>query len=140
MERTAKTPSGNPRFAVLRTIAAALGGLLFGYDTAVISGAIGFLRTYFDLDATQTGWAASSALVGCIIGAAAAGEISDRLGRRMALLVSAVLYFVSAVWSALPASLTVFAIARIIGGIGVGIASIVSPLYIAEISPAPMRG
>jgi MFS transporter, SP family, xylose:H+ symportor len=131
---------GDPRFAVLLTIAAALGGLLFGYDTAVISGAIGFLRTHFGLDAAQTGWAASSALVGCIVGAAAAGEISDRLGRRMALLLAAVLYFVSAVWSALPASLTEFAIARIIGGVGVGIASIVSPLYIAEISPASMRG
>jgi MFS family permease len=131
---------GDPRFAVLLTIAAALGGLLFGYDTAVISGAIGFLRTHFGLDAAQTGWAASSALVGCIVGAAGAGEISDRLGRRMALLLAAILYFVSAVWSALPASLTEFAIARILGGVGVGIASIVSPLYIAEISPASMRG
>ncbi len=131
---------GDPRFAVLLTIAAALGGLLFGYDTAVISGAIGFLRTHFGLDAAQTGWAASSALVGCIVGAAGAGEISDRLGRKMALLLAAVLYFVSAVWSALPASLTEFAIARILGGVGVGIASIVSPLYIAEISPASMRG
>jgi len=131
---------GDHRFAVLLTIAAALGGLLFGYDTAVISGAIGFLRTSFGLDAAQTGWAASSALVGCIAGAAAAGEISDRFGRRMALLVAAVLYFISAVWSALPASLTEFAVARIIGGVGVGIASIVSPLYIAEIAPAAMRG
>jgi SP family xylose:H+ symportor-like MFS transporter len=140
-DRSARSArEGDPRFSVLLTIAAALGGLLFGYDTAVISGAIGFLRTHFGLDAAQTGWAASSALVGCIIGAAAAGEISDRLGRRMALLLAAVLYFVSAVWSALPASLTEFAIARIIGGVGVGIASIVSPLYIAEISPASMRG
>ena len=138
--RSGAGPVEGRRFAVQLTVVAALGGLLFGYDTAVISGAIGFLRSHFVLDAAQTGWAASSALVGCIIGAAGAGELSDRLGRKMALLAAAVLYFVSAVWSALPSSLTEFAIARIIGGVGVGIASIVSPLYIAEISPAAMRG
>jgi len=132
--------TGNIRYAITLTIVAAAGGLLFGYDTAVISGAIGFLRSYFGLDAAQTGWAASSALVGCILGAAVAGEISDRQGRKAALIVSAILYFVSAVWSGLPSTLTEFAIARMIGGVGVGIASIVSPLYIAEIAPARLRG
>jgi sugar porter (SP) family MFS transporter len=132
--------SPTPRIVLLSSLVAALGGLLFGYDTAVISGAIGFLRTHFVLDPAETGWAASSALVGCIAGAAAAGAISDRFGRKRALMLAAVLYFISAVWSAIPASVTEFVIARIIGGIGVGMASLLSPLYIAEISPAAIRG
>jgi SP family xylose:H+ symportor-like MFS transporter len=119
---------------------AALGGLLFGYDTAVISGAIGFLRSKFQLNAAQMGWAASSALVGCIVGCAFAGVLADKIGRKKVLIISAVLFAVSAIGSALPESLWQFIVFRMIGGFGVGTASMLSPLYIAEISPAKIRG
>jgi sugar porter (SP) family MFS transporter len=122
------------------SIVATLGGLLFGYDTAVISGAIGFLRTHFQLDTVQMGWAASSALVGCIAGAAAAGMLSDRFGRKTMLVASAVLFAVSGIGCALPRTIFEFNVFRIIGGIGVGFASMLSPLYIAEVAPARMRG
>jgi SP family xylose:H+ symportor-like MFS transporter len=137
--------SGNARegsalYVAMLSAVAALGGLLFGYDTAVIAGAIGFLRSHFSLDAAATGWAASCALLGCLIGAGLAGSAADRLGRKKALLLAAVLYTVSGVWSALPATITEFSFARILGGIGIGTASVVCPLYIAEISPAERRG
>jgi sugar porter (SP) family MFS transporter len=137
LEKGAEGPS--LYVAVLSSVAA-LGGLLFGYDTAVIAGAIGFLRTHFSLDAAATGWAASCALLGCFAGAGIAGFIADRLGRKKALLIAAVLYTVSGVWSALPATITAFSMARILGGIGIGTASVVCPLYIAEIAPASRRG
>jgi SP family xylose:H+ symportor-like MFS transporter len=127
-------------YATFLSSVAALGGLLFGYDTAVIAGAIGFLRTHFGLNAAETGFAASSALIGCILGAATAGSLSDRFGRKRILLLSALLFTVSAIWSAIPATLTEFNVARIIGGFGVGMASMLSPLYIAEIAPAEIRG
>ena len=128
------------QYASLLSTVAALGGLLFGYDTAVVAGAIGFLRDHFTLDATETGFAASSALLGCIVGAAGAGTLSDRFGRKRALILSALFFTASAIWSAIPTSLTEFNIARIIGGVGVGMASMLSPLYIAEIAPAGIRG
>lgn len=131
---------GSTAYVVLLTLVAALGGLLFGYDTGVISGAIGFLTTRFDLNADLEGWAVSSALVGCIIGACFAGVLSDAIGRKRVLLLSAVLFTVSAIGSAIPRNLTEFALARIIGGVGVGAASMLSPLYIAEIAPARIRG
>jgi sugar porter (SP) family MFS transporter len=139
---TASVPGGKQGawYAWMLSMVAALGGLLFGYDTAVISGAIGYLRQFFDLSAAETGWAASSALVGCIGGAAVAGELSDRFGRKRALQLSAALFTVSAVWSAIPANLTEFSVARMVGGVGVGMASLLSPLYIAEIAPAAIRG
>lgn len=121
-------------------LVATLGGLLFGYDTAVISGAIGFLSERFGLDSTATGWAASSALVGCIVGVALAGEVADRLGRKRALVLAAILFLVSAVGTALPRTFAEFVVFRIIGGVGVGIASMTSPMYIAEVSPARIRG
>ncbi len=130
----------NTNFVIRVCLVAALGGLLFGYDTAVISGAIGFLRTKFDLDATQMGWAASSALVGCILGCIFAGVLSDWMGRKKTLILAAILFTISAVGSAVPRSFTEFIIFRMIGGIGVGSASMLSPLYIAEISPATIRG
>lgn len=133
--------SGN-RFGYVSfvSIVAALGGFLFGYDTAVISGAIGSLRTYFELDATEMGWAAASGLLGCILGASGAGVGSDRYGRKKMLVLSAIFFAASAIWTALPANFTQFALARMIGGIGVGIASMVSPMYIAEVAPANIRG
>lgn len=130
----------NMSYVVGITFVATLGGLLFGYDTAVISGAVGSLRTYFDLTAAETGWAASSALIGCVIGAIAAGIVADKVGRKSGLLIAAFLFTVSAIGSATPDSFTVFIFYRIIGGIGVGIASMLSPMYIAEIAPAHLRG
>jgi len=122
------------------TLVAALGGLLFGYDTAVIAGAIGSIQEYFSLSNTEMGWAASSALVGSFLGAAMAGYISLTLGRKKTLLISAVLFGISAVGTALPESLTELVIYRIIGGMGVGIASMVSPMFIAELAPPAIRG
>jgi len=139
-EKRGSNGGGSRAYVYQLAAVAALGGLLFGYDTAVISGAIGFLATRFDLGAVWKGWAASSALVGCIIGAATAGVISDRLGRKTALLLSAVLFLVSAIGTALPRTLLEFILFRILGGIGVGIAAMLSPLYIAEVAPAAIRG
>jgi len=119
---------------------AAVGGLLFGYDTAVISGTIGFLQTRFELSAWAKGWAASAALVGCIFGAAMAGTLSDRFGRKRMLVVSAILFAVSAVGSAIPRNLTELVLARMVGGLGVGAASMLSPMYISEVAPAQIRG
>ena len=116
---------------------AALGGLLFGYDTGVINGAIGPLKAHFQLDPRQEGWAMGCALLGCALGAIGAGPISDRFGRKKVLILSAVLFFVSAVGTALPRTLTVFILFRILGGLGVGAASMISPMYIAEITPGP---
>ena len=142
------------------TMIAALGGLLFGYDTAVISGAVGAIDANFidprGLSETAagslSGWTISCALLGCVIGAALAGPLSAKLGRKGGLLVAAVLFFVSAIGSAFPefglgkvgemgpAALTPFILYRILGGVGVGIASMLSPLYIAEIAPPAQRG
>ncbi|MBN2138336.1 MAG: sugar porter family MFS transporter [Sedimentisphaerales bacterium] len=133
--------TGSLSYVVMISIVAALGGLLFGYDTGVIAGGIGFLQRHFELDpAGQKGWAAASALVGCVIGVSVAGLMSDWLGRKKVLIFSAILFLVSAVGSALPESIRQFIIYRIIGGVGVGAASITSPMYIAEISPARIRG
>ena len=119
---------------------AALGGLLFGYDTAVISGAIGSIKTKFGLSPALEGWAASSAIWGCVMGVAAAGFLADRFGRKKVLLGSAVLFAVSAIASAIPQTLTQFVLARMLGGLGIGAASMISPLYISEVAPAENRG
>jgi sugar porter (SP) family MFS transporter len=131
---------GSTVYIWLVCIVAALGGLLFGYDTAVISGAIGFLQKRFELDPKWTGWAASSALLGCIAGVALAGLLSDWLGRKKTLIFAAILFLISGIGTAVPRNLAEFVIFRIIGGVGVGAASITSPMYIAEISPARIRG
>ncbi len=131
---------GSALYVGLVCVVAALGGLLFGYDTGVINGAIGPLKAHFTLDAKWAGWATGCALLGCAIGAGAAGALSDRFGRKKVLILSAVLFFISAVGTAIPRSIAAFIIYRILGGIGVGAASISSPMYIAEISPARIRG
>jgi len=129
------------RYLVIVALVAAIGGLLFGYDTAVINGANVFLRAHFDIaDDAVYGWVCSSALVGCILGAAVAGFLGDSVGRRRSLLICAILYTVSAVGSALATGVSEFVIYRIVGGVGVGAASMLSPIYIAEISPAFLRG
>jgi sugar porter (SP) family MFS transporter len=127
-------------YLILVTMVAALGGLLFGYDTAVIAGAIGFLQAHFALSAAASGWAASSALAGCVLGAALAGVAGDHVGRRMVLLLSAAFFLISAIGSALAPNLAIFVLFRIIAGVGIGAASMTSPLYIAEIAPASWRG
>lgn len=128
------------RYVYFITAVAALGGLLFGYDTAVIAGAIGSIEAKFQLTPALTGWAASSAIWGCVFGAMFAGFLSDRLGRKKVLLVTAVLFAISAIGSALPNNLTQFVLARFIGGVGVGAASMLSPMYISELAPADKRG
>ena len=134
------TMKANMKYVYLVTTVAALGGLLFGYDTAVIAGAIGFLQSKFELSSAMTGWAASSAIWGCLFGAMFAGYASDKLGRKKVLLATAILFSLSAIGSALPNNLTQFVTARFIGGLGVGAASMLSPLYISEIAPAKLRG
>jgi SP family arabinose:H+ symporter-like MFS transporter len=131
---------GSRAYLLLLTGVAALGGLLFGYDTAVISGAVGFLQRHFHLSAGLTGWAASSVLVGAMIGAAAGGPLSDRIGRRPVLLLCAVLFAISGVLTALAASLDQYILMRLLGGIAIGAISVVSPLYIAETAPERVRG
>jgi len=122
-------------FVMLVTCVAAMGGLLFGYDTAVISGAIGFVQSHFVLNAAETGWAASCALVGCIAGSALAGTISNRFGRRLLLVVAALLFLASAIGTAVAPGFSWFIVFRMIGGAGIGAASMASPLYIAEMAP-----
>ena len=131
---------GSFAYVVFATAVSALGGLLFGYDTAVIAGAIGYLETHFELNPVHVGWAGASAIVGCIPGSLFAGFLSDRFGRKRVLLLSAVLYTVSAVWSAMPRTFAEFLVARFIGGVGIGVSSMVCPTYIAEIAPERRRG
>lgn len=119
---------------------AAISGMLFGYDTAVINGALVFLREQFRLSDFQTEIAAGSLLAGCIVGASAAGTLSDRFGRKRMLLVAAVLFCVSSLGTALPRDLVEFVIARFIAGTAIGVASVLAPMYIAEVSPAAIRG
>nr|MBD3622624.1 sugar porter family MFS transporter [Sunxiuqinia sp.] len=127
-------------YVVLISVVAALGGLLFGFDTAVISGTINFIQPYFGLSEAALGWTVSSLLFGCIGGVMLAGKAGDRYGRKKVLMAAALLFFVSAVASAAAQSLTVFVVARVLGGLAVGVASILSPMYIAELAPAKYRG
>lgn len=122
------------------TIVAALGGLLFGYDTAVVAGAIGFIEEKFNLSPAMKGWAASCALVGCMAGAMLSGGLSDRLGRKKVLMISAFAFAISSVGIMIPSGISTFIFFRFIGGVGIGIASILSPMYISEIAPANIRG
>jgi len=135
-----KNESASRRYLFGVCLVATLGGLLFGYDTAVISGAIGFMVKHFTLTPAMEGWAAGSALVGCVLGAAVAGTISDRFGRRTMLILSAIMFLVSAIGTAVPRTLTEFIFYRALGGVGVGAAAMTGPMYIAEIAPARLRG
>jgi SP family arabinose:H+ symporter-like MFS transporter len=117
-----------------------LGGLLFGYDNIVISGAIGFLSQLFHLDAAGVGWAAGCALVGCIAGCAAAGSVADYLGKKKGLALCALCFVLSSVGILFAANLHQFVLWRLIGGVGIGAASVLSPNYIAEIAPTRVRG
>lgn len=123
------------------SLVAALGGLLFGYDWVVIGGAKPFFERYFNLDSESLkGWANSCALIGCLCGALAAGALSDRFGRKRLLVLAAVLFAVTSLGNALAQSFTLFVGWRMLGGAAIGLASGLSPLYIAEVAPASMRG
>lgn len=135
-----KTPGGSVRYLYLPAAIAAIGGLLFGFDTAVINGAIVFLKRQFALTDSQTEIGASSLLLGCVFGASVAAFTSDRFGRKRVLLAAAALFTASSIATALPRNLTQFVIARLVCGLAIGLASTLSPLYIAEISPARIRG
>src|SRR3954470_24125591 len=119
---------------------AALGGLLFGYDSAVINGAVSAIGDHYRVGATSLGFTVSSALLGAAVGAIAAGRTADCFGRLTAMRVAAVLFLISALGTGLVDSLTWLIVFRVIGGVGVGMASVVAPAYIAEIAPARARG
>lgn len=130
----------NKRYLGLITLVASLGGLLFGFDMAVISGVLPFVEKKFDLTAFYEGLFVSSALVGCIIGVSFSGSLSDKIGRKKMLILSAILFLISAIGCSVVHSLDLLIAARLVGGLGVGVASIVVPLYISEIAPAAIRG
>jgi sugar porter (SP) family MFS transporter len=136
----AEASKKNKSSITLISFVAALGGLLFGFDTAIISGTIPYITSYFSLDEYMLGWAVSSILIGCAIGAMAAGVVADKYGRRFTLLVCAILFAVSGIGASLTNQLYAFVLFRLIGGLGVGAAAMVSPMYIAEIAPANLRG
>jgi sugar porter (SP) family MFS transporter len=125
---------------ILYTFVAALGGFLFGFDTAVINGALPFFREFFQLDKVMEGWAMSSAIFGCIVGAIAIGKPADIYGRRFMLKVMAAFFLVSAIGTGLSNQIGTFIFYRILGGIAVGGSSVLSPMYISEIAPAKYRG
>ena len=120
--------------------AVALGGLLFGFDTAVISGAISFVKTQFSLDTVSEGWLVSSGLLGSIIGVFTTGIISDRIGRKKTIIIAAIMFFISGFGCGFAPSFALLVTSRMIGGIGVGMASVISPMYISEFAPAAKRG
>lgn len=134
----------NKKFLFLITIVSALGGLLLGYDTGVINGSQYYFSQYFTLTPTLKGWVVGSALIGCFVGAIIAGPLSKGIGRKHSLIISAILFTLSA-WGSglpdfLPQSISLLVLFRLIGGLGIGIASMNAPTYIAEIAPAHKRG
>ncbi|MDF7814890.1 sugar porter family MFS transporter [Hymenobacter sp. YC55] len=133
-------PTGSAGYVYLIAAVAALGGLLFGFDTAIINGALVFLKKDFGLTDSQTELAASAILFGAVAGAAIAGWLTDRYGRRRLLFAAALLFTLSALAAAVPRTLTEFVLARLAGGLAIGVASLLVPLYIAEIAPARIRG
>ncbi len=127
-------------YVVFLSVVAAIGGILFGYDTAVISGTTEIVKTQFGLSTGMEGWYVGCALIGSIIGVLVAGMLSDFLGRKKTMLIAALMFSVSAIGCAISANFTQLVIYRMIGGFGIGIVSIVSPIYISEVSPARVRG
>jgi len=128
-------------YVYLISTVAAVGGFLFGYDLSIVSGAVIFLKKEFNLTPSEVGFVVSSAVIGCLLGPPIIGAgFSDWLGRKKVLLVTAMIFGVGAVGTAIPRNLTEFNFFRILGGVGVGVASIVSPMYISEIAPAWLRG
>ncbi|WP_106831449.1 sugar porter family MFS transporter [Parabacteroides pacaensis] len=130
----------NLGYITFLSVVAAIGGFLFGYDTAVISGTISQVTQLFHLDALQQGWYVGCALIGSIIGVLFAGILSDRIGRKYTMILSAILFSTSAIGCAVCSDFNELVIYRIIGGVGIGVVSIISPLYISEVSVAQYRG
>jgi len=132
----------NFKYLLFLALVSAMGGFLFGYDWVVIGGAKPFYELFFGItdQATVQGWAVSSALVGCIFGAVLSGALADRLGRKIPLIMAAALFTVSAFGTGYTDDFTPFIIYRLIGGLGIGLASTLSPMYIAEIAPANTEG
>ena len=130
----------NLRYVLFLACTAALGGLLFGFDVAIITGAGPFLTRHFALSDISLGWAFSSLLFGCVLGSFAAGRLTDRLGRKRMLVWVAILFAITSVATALAPSFTLFTCARFLGGIAVGGVSLLSPMYVSEVSPPSIRG
>src|SRR5712671_3724472 len=134
-------PEYDLRYVWLVSIVAAMGGLLFGWDWVVIGGAKPFFQRYFELTSeAQIGWANSCALIGCLVGALVAGALSDKFGRKRLLIAAALLFALTSVGNALAGNFTIFIAWRIFGGVAIGLASSLSPMYIAEVAPAEIRG
>ena len=127
-------------YVIFMAVVAAIGGILFGYDTAVISGTTAIVKNQFALTDMMEGWYVGCALIGSICGVLVAGSLSDYLGRKITMLISAALFSISAIGCAVCGSFDALVAYRIIGGVGIGIVSIVSPIYISEVSPAKIRG
>lgn len=131
----------NVGYIWLISTVAALGGLLFGWDWVVIGGAKPFFQRYFQLtDPAMIGWANSCALIGCLVGALVAGALSDKFGRKKLLVISAFLFAATSIGNALASNFSIFVAWRMLGGVAIGLASNLSPMYIAEVAPAQMRG
>jgi MFS transporter, SP family, arabinose:H+ symporter len=137
MEQQTKQKKG---YMIFLSLVAALGGFLFGYDTAVISGTIDQVSALFSLDSIQQGWYVGCALVGSILGVAVAGFLSDRFGRKKTMILSAVMFSISGIGCAISGNFNQLVVYRIVGGIGIGMVSIISPLYISEVAIAKYRG
>ena len=130
----------NTRYLYFICLIATMGGLMFGFDIAIISGAVPFIQSYFNWNELQLGWGVSSLLVGAIIGAFGSGVFTDRYGRKKVLIFIALSFAVSCGATALASDSTVFIAARILGGLAVGSASVLSPMYVSEVSPPDKRG
>src|SRR5882724_7247249 len=132
---------GRRGYVWLISVVAAMGGLLFGWDWVVIGGAKPFFQRYFELTSeAQIGWANSCALIGCLVGALVAGALSDRFGRKRLLIAAALIFAVTSLGNAFASNFTVFIAWRMLGGVAIGLASNLSPMYIAEVAPAQIRG
>ncbi|MFH9880011.1 MFS transporter, partial [Streptomyces bobili] len=148
MTSTAQAPQSGARTAhpdhlghvIFIAAAAAMGGFLFGYDSSVINGAVEAIRGRYDVGSAALAQVIAIALIGCAVGAATAGRMADRIGRIRCMQISAVLFTVSAVGSALPFSLWDLAFWRVVGGFAIGMASVIGPAYIAEVAPPAYRG
>ena len=134
--------TGKKRYLLFISLVSAMGGLLFGYDWVVIGGAKPFYEVYFDIAGSPVmqGWVMGSAILGCLLGVMVSGSLSDRYGRKSLLTVAAAVFILASIWTGAANSISWFIVYRMLGGVGIGIASNLSPMYIAEVSPANVRG
>lgn len=137
MKNTNQTNTG---YLLLLTATAALGGFLFGFDTAVISGTISFVKSQYAMDTLMEGWYVSSALLGCVAGVAAIGKLNNLLGRKKIMLLSALLFIISVTGCALTPNAFMLIVFRLVGGLGIGVSSVICPMYVSEIAPSHLRG